>query len=82
MPTKKLRMVLTWIDIHQEKLIADENMLTMDGGYFKVKPYRGDKMNPRVKEVKPIEGYQLLLTFTNNEIGIFDVSKYLCEKYW
>lgn len=37
MPTKKLRMVLTWIDIHQEKLIADGNMLTMDGGYFKVK---------------------------------------------
>lgn len=39
-------------------------------------------MNPRVKEVKPMQGYQLLLTFTNNEIGIFDVSKYLCDKYW
>jgi hypothetical protein len=24
-------------------------------------------MNPRVKEVKPMQGFQLLLTFTNNE---------------
>ena len=39
-------------------------------------------MNPKVKEVKPLEGYKLLLVFTNNEIGIFDVSNYLDDKFW
>ncbi len=29
-------------------------------------------MNPRVKLVKPLCDYQLLLEFTNNEIGIYD----------
>lgn len=39
-------------------------------------------MKPRVKDVKPMDEYQLLLTFTNNEIGIFDVSKYLSDNFW
>lgn len=39
-------------------------------------------MNPRVKAVKPMEGYQLLLTFTSNEVGIFDVSAYLEDQFW
>ncbi|NLB33774.1 MAG: DUF2442 domain-containing protein [Tissierellia bacterium] len=39
-------------------------------------------MNPKVKEVKPLEGYKLFLVFTNNEIGIFDVSQYLDDKFW
>ncbi len=39
-------------------------------------------MNPKVKEVKPLEGYKLFLVFTNNEIGIFDVSQYLEDKFW
>jgi len=39
-------------------------------------------MKPRVKNVKPMDEYQLLLTFTNNEIGIFDVSKYLSDNFW
>ena len=34
-------------------------------------------MNPRVKEVKPIARYKLLLTFTNNEKKVFDVKPYL-----
>lgn len=34
-------------------------------------------MNPRVKAVIPQSGYKLLLTFTNNEQKIFDVSPYL-----
>ena len=29
-------------------------------------------MNPRVKFVKPLCDYQLLLKFTNNEVGIYD----------
>ena len=39
-------------------------------------------MNPRVKEVEPLDNYRLLLTFTNNEKAIFDVSKYLEHKFW
>lgn len=34
-------------------------------------------MNPRVKGVKILENYNLLLTFTNNEKRIFDVKPYL-----
>lgn len=34
-------------------------------------------MNPRVTEVKPLDDYQLLLTFTNGENKIFDVKPYL-----
>jgi len=29
-------------------------------------------MNPRVKQVKPTDGYRLQLTFTNGERGIYD----------
>lgn len=34
-------------------------------------------MNPRVKEVKPANDYTLALTFTNNELKVFDVKPYL-----
>ena len=34
-------------------------------------------MNPRVKNVKPAENYTLMLTFTNNEIRLFDMKPYL-----
>jgi len=34
-------------------------------------------MNPRVSKVVPIEKYKLLLTFTNNEKGIYDCSDLL-----
>ena len=34
-------------------------------------------MNPRVKSVKPLANYKLLLEFTNGEWRIFDVSPYL-----
>ena len=34
-------------------------------------------MNPRVKEVYPIENYQLRLVFNNGEEKIFDVKPYL-----
>ena len=30
-----------------------------------------------VKDVKPQDDYQLLLTFANDEVRLFDVSKYL-----
>ena len=29
-------------------------------------------MNPRIKSVKPLCDYQLLLEFTNDEVGIYD----------
>ena len=34
-------------------------------------------MNPRVKDVKPNLDYTLTLTFTNNEVRVFDVKPYL-----
>jgi hypothetical protein len=34
-------------------------------------------MNPRVKDVKPNSNYTLILTFTNNEVKIFDMKPYL-----
>ncbi|HTB32646.1 MAG TPA: DUF2442 domain-containing protein, partial [Bacteroidia bacterium] len=34
-------------------------------------------MNPRVKEVYPMEDYQLRLVFNNGEEKIFDVKPYL-----
>jgi hypothetical protein len=34
-------------------------------------------MNPRVKEVYPLENYQLRLVFTNGEEKIFDTKPYL-----
>ena len=34
-------------------------------------------MNPRVKAVKALADYRLLLTFSNNEEKIFDVKPYL-----
>ncbi len=34
-------------------------------------------MNPRVKDVKPKDDYTLVLTFTNEEVKIFDMKPYL-----
>ena len=34
-------------------------------------------MNPRIKDVKPNSDFTLTLTFTNDEVGIFDVKPYL-----
>jgi hypothetical protein len=39
-------------------------------------------MNPKVIEVVPMEEYKLLLTFSNDEIAIFDVLPYLNDKFW
>lgn len=34
-------------------------------------------MNPRIKKVKPNSNYTITLTFTNDEVKIFDVKPYL-----
>lgn len=34
-------------------------------------------MNPRIKNVFPLEDYQLKLIFTNGEEGVFDVKPWL-----
>ncbi len=34
-------------------------------------------MNPRITDVKPLDGYRLLLTFTNGEQREFDMTPYL-----
>ena len=34
-------------------------------------------MNPRVKKVKPNDDYTLILTFTNDEVKIFDMKPYM-----
>jgi len=34
-------------------------------------------INPRVKTVRPLANYQLLLRFTNNEEKVFDMAPYL-----
>ena len=34
-------------------------------------------MNPRVKDVKPNDDYTLVITFTNDEVRIFDMKPYL-----
>jgi len=34
-------------------------------------------MNPRIKMVKPTSNYTITLTFTNDEIRVFDVKPYL-----
>lgn len=37
-------------------------------------------MNPRVKEVTPLENYELLITFTNGEERVFNVMPLIREK--
>lgn len=39
-PFKKLRMLQTWMDIHQEELIANWNLLTNDDQFFKIEPLK------------------------------------------
>lgn len=36
-----------------------------------------NKLHPRVVSVTPEEGYQLLLTFSNGEVKLFDMQPYL-----
>ena len=40
LPPKKMRMLLTWIDIHQEELIANWSLLISDGEFFKIDPLK------------------------------------------
>ena len=37
-------------------------------------------MRPRAIDVKPLQDYKLLITFSNNEKKIFDVTPYLKYK--
>jgi len=39
-------------------------------------------MLPRVKDVQPTDDYKLILTFTNNEVKIFDVTPYLDKGFF
>lgn len=39
-------------------------------------------MYPRVKDVKPTDDYKLILTFTNDEVKIFDVTPYLDQGFF
>ncbi len=34
-------------------------------------------MNPRIKDVKPNSNYTLILTFTSDEVKVFDMKLYL-----
>jgi len=34
-------------------------------------------MYPKIKDVKPTDDYKLILTFTNDEVKVFDVTPYL-----
>lgn len=38
LPTKTERMVQTWIDIHNEELMANRKLLSEDEQYFKIAP--------------------------------------------
>ena len=39
-------------------------------------------MYPRVKDVKPTDDYKLILTFTNDEVKVFDVTPYLDKVFF
>ena len=39
-------------------------------------------MYPRVKDVKPVDDYKLILHFTNGETRIFDVTPYLNKGFF
>ncbi len=39
-PTKKLKLVLAWIEIHNEDLVANWKLLSEGREYFKIEPLR------------------------------------------
>lgn len=39
-PNKKIKLVQAWMEIHQEKLIADWNLASKGDDVFKMKPLR------------------------------------------
>ena len=43
---------------------------------------RSSNMNPRVKDVQPQADFTLIITFTNNEQRIFDVTPYLSADFF
>jgi hypothetical protein len=42
----------------------------------------GEKMTPSVIEVKPMGGHMLLLTFSNQEKRILDMTPFLSDPFW
>ena len=65
--------------IHEEELLADWK-LAVRGERLKlnIETLRWVcAMNPRIINVNALENYQLLITFSNGDSGIFDVKPYL-----
>jgi len=72
----KLRLVLAWIEIHKDELMADWELATKGEKVFQIEPLQVI-MNPRVKNVKAEDNYFIRLWFSNGEIKIFDMKPYL-----
>ena len=39
-PKNKLKLLLAWIEIHHEELLADWKLLSAGDGYFKIEPLK------------------------------------------
>ncbi len=39
-PSKQMKLLLAWMAIHEEELIANWNLLSEGEGYFKIEPLR------------------------------------------
>jgi hypothetical protein len=77
MPVRQLRLIQAWIEIHRDELLADWNLCQNGEKPFQIEPLNDITMYLAVKEVKPLENYNLLLTFENGEKRQFDMSPYL-----
>ena len=80
LPSKKMKLVVAWIEIHAEELFANWKLLS-DGQPSKfhhfVKRRRSMMLQPQITAVKPLSDYRLLLDFATGEQKIFNVSPYL-----
>jgi hypothetical protein len=75
-PNNKTRLVQAWIEIRREELnaaVGSQWGRSLQDRSIEI----GERMNPYVKSVKPLDDYCLLLTFENSEKRIFDLKPYL-----
>ena len=71
-----MRLVLAWVEIHRDDLMADWQLAVSGQPPFKIEPLRWT-VNPRGTSVVPTDGYKLHITFSNGEIGVYDCTPLL-----
>lgn len=77
LPAKQKRLVIAWIEIHKEESLQIGNYVRMEKNHLRFNLYNNMNSYFAIIDVKTVEDFKLLLTFSNGEKRMFDTKPYL-----